>query len=460
MQRTEINHHAQRAARKNPALLFKLPSRHSSCFFRDIAKQLFKVHAPSTSWICAQIGAREHYAIPRVLHRSGKLEALFTDYWSHGIWHKLARSPRLASRRHEDLTDAEVYSFNTTAVLNGLRKRLRPATDPYSEFLRIGSRFGKKIRSSLARRREQHWENTIFFGYDTGFLQAAAWAKNQGAACIVGQMDPSRTEVEMVREEEKLWPGWTKTPILVPEEYFAWRKAEWALADAIMVNSQWTLDALVQQGVPVDKIHIVPLAYETEDSSEKAFPPPIKPDSEPLRVLFLGQVNLRKGIQYLLEAAKLLKTENIEIDIAGPIAIADQFVVKAPPNVRFHGAVTRDRVREFYNRADVFVLPTISDGFALTQLEAMAHGLPVITTPNCGRVVTEGVDGFIVPPRNATALAHRLKTLLEDPERLQAMRESAQLAVTRFNLDHLDKNLRALETSLKGPSQGVLPSFD
>ena len=460
MQRSEINHHAQRAARKNPALLFKLPSRHSSCFFRDIAKQLFKVHAPSTSWICAQIGAREHYAIPRVLHRSGKLEALFTDYWSHGLWHQLARSPRLASRRHEDLTDAEVYSFNTTSVLDGLRKRLRPATDPYSEFLRIGSRFGKKVRSSLARRREQHWENTIFFGYDTGFLQAAAWAKDQGAACIVGQMDPSRTEVEMVREEEKLWPGWTKTPILVPEEYFAWRKAEWALADAIMVNSQWTLDALVQQGVPVDKIHIVPLAYETEDSSEKASPPPVKPDSEPLRVLFLGQVNLRKGIQYLLEAAKLLKTENIEIDIAGPIAIADQFVVKAPPNVRFHGAVTRDRVREFYNRADVFVLPTISDGFALTQLEAMAHGLPVITTPNCGRVVTEGVDGFIVPPRNATALADRLKTLLEDPERLQAMRESAQLAVTRFNLDHLDKNLRALETSLKGPSQGVLPSFD
>jgi glycosyltransferase involved in cell wall biosynthesis len=460
VQRSEINHHAQRAARKNPAPLFKLPSRHSSCFFRDIAKQLFKVHAPSTSWICAQIGAREHYAIPRVLHRSGKLEALFTDYWSHGLWHQLARSPRLASRRHEDLTDAEVYSFNTTSVLDGLRKRLRPATDPYSEFLRIGSRFGKKVRSSLARRREQHWENTIFFAYDTGFLQAAAWAKDQGAACIVGQMDPSRTEFEMVREEEKLWPGWTKTPILVPEEYFAWRKAEWALADAIMVNSQWTLDALVQQGVPVDKIHIVPLAYETEDSSEKALPPPVKPDSEPLRVLFLGQVNLRKGIQYLLEAAKLLKTENIEIDIAGPIAIADQFVVKAPPNVRFHGAVTRDRVREFYNRADVFVLPTISDGFALTQLEAMAHGLPVITTPNCGRVVTEGVDGFIVPPRNATALADRLKTLLEDPERLQAMRESAQLAVTRFNLDHLDKNLRALETSLKGPSQGVLPSFD
>ena len=459
MRRSAINHRAQPAARKNPASVFKLPSRHSSCFFSQIAKQLFKVHAPSTSWICAQIGAREHYAIPRELHRSGKLEALFTDYWSHGIWHKFARSRRLTSRRHEDLSDAEVYSFNISTVLDGLRKRIRPSTEPYSEFLRIGSRFGKQVRSSLARRREQHWENTIFFGYDTGFLEAAAWAKDQGAICIVGQMDPSRTEVEMVRKEEKLWPGWAKTPILVPEEYFAWRKAEWALADAIMVNSQWTLEALVQQGVPVDKIHIIPLAYEAEDSSNELSPAPLKPDSEPLRVLFLGQVNLRKGIPYLLDAAKLLKSENIQIDIAGPIAIADQFVVKAAPNVRFHGAVTRDRVREFYKRADVFVLPTISDGFALTQIEAMAHGLPVITTPNCGRVVTDGHDGFIIPPRDAAALADRLRTLLEDPERLQAMREAAQHAVAKFNLDQLDKNLRALEASLKGPAPSSLPSF-
>ncbi|MEI8292625.1 MAG: glycosyltransferase family 4 protein, partial [bacterium] len=406
-----------------------------------------------------QIGAREHYAIPRVLHRSGRLEALYTDYWSRGLWHRLARSPRLASRWHEDLSDAEVYSFNTSSVWDGLRRRIRPSLEPYSEFLRIGSWFGRRVRSRMARRHGQDWENTIFFGYDTGFLEAAAWAKSQGAACVVCQMDPSRTEVEMVREEEKRWPGWAKSPLLVPEEYFAWRKAEWALADAIMVNSEWTRGALVLQGVPEQKLHIIPLAYEHENNSIPHLPPPLKDESEPLRVLFLGQVNLRKGIPDLLEAAKLLKSENIQIDIAGPIAIADQFVVKAPPNVRFHGAVTRDRVQEFYRRADVFILPTISDGFALTQLEAMAHGLPVITTPHCGRVVTDAVDGFIVPARSAVALADRLRTLLEDPERLQAMREAARLAVARFSLEHLGKNLRALETSLKGVSTVSLPSF-
>jgi glycosyltransferase involved in cell wall biosynthesis len=393
-----------------------------------------------------------------VLHRSGKLEALYTDYWSRGLWQKFLRSPRLTSRKHEDLSDAEVYSFNGTAVLDGFRKRVRPNTDAYSEFLRIGSKFGKQVRSKLIKRREQHWENTIFFGYDTGFLEAAAWAKNEGAHCIVCQMDPSRTEFDLVRAEEKRWPGWAKTPILVPEAYFAWRKAEWALADAIVVNSQWTLDALVQQGVPTEKIHIVPLAYEAGLDDNEESPTPLKPDGEPLRVLFLGQVNLRKGIPYLLEAARLVK--NIQVEIAGPIAIADQFVVKAAPNVRFHGAVSRDRVREFYREADVFVLPTISDGFALTQLEAMAHGLPVITTPHCGQVVTDGLDGFVIPARDSAALADRLRTLQDDPERLQAMREAAQLTVRRFSLNHLDKNLRTLEASVKGPSMDTLPSFD
>jgi len=360
---------------------------------------------------------------------------------------RLVGANRLKSRFHEELSDAEVYAFNASALGQGLAQRFAKRGNPYGAYLRVGSRFGRNVRSALRKRKEQHWENTVFFGYDTGFFEAAAWAKNRGAACVVGQMDPARTEVEMVREEEKLWSGWAKKPLVVPEEYFLWRQSEWALADIVMVNSRWTHDALLKQGVPESKIAIVPLAYEVDALQE---PSPIAPkrDNEPLRVLFLGQVNIRKGIPYLIEAARLLKGVPVQFDVVGPIAIADQFVVTAPANVRFHGAVTRDKVQDFYAQADVFVLPTISDGFALTQLEAMSHGLPVITTPNCGDVVTDGVDGFLVPARNATALAATLQTLVDDPERLQAMRESARARVGAFSLDQLDKDLRQLEARL------------
>ena len=360
---------------------------------------------------------------------------------------RLARANRLTIRFHEELSDAEVYAFNATALRQGLAQRFAKRDNPYAEYLRVGSRFGRNVRAALRKRKDQHWENTVFFGYDTGFFEAAAWAKNRGAACVVGQMDPARTEVEMVREEEKLWPGWAKKPLIVPEEYFLWRQSEWALADIVMVNSRWTHDALLKQGVPASKLAIVPLAYEV-DETKVLGPIPLKEGNDPLRVLFLGQVNIRKGIPYLIEAARLLKGAPVQFDIVGPIAIADQFVVSAPSNVRFHGSVTRDKVQNFYSQADVFVLPTISDGFALTQLEAMSHGLPVITTPNCGDVVSDGIDGFLVPARNAPALAEALLKLAEDPERLQAMRESARERVAAFSLDQLDKDLRQLEARL------------
>ena len=360
---------------------------------------------------------------------------------------RLARANRLTSRFHEELSDAEVYAFNATAIRQGLAQRFAKRDTPYGQYLRVGSRFGRNVRAALRKRKDQHWENTVFFGYDTGFFEAAAWAKNRGAACVVGQMDPARTEVEMVREEEKLWPGWAKKPLIVPEEYFLWRQSEWALADIVMVNSRWTHDALLNQGVPASKLAIVPLAYEV-DETKVLEPIPLKEVNDPLRVLFLGQVNIRKGIPYLIEAARLLKGAPVQFDIVGPISIADQFVVSSPSNVRFHGSVTRDKVQNFYSQADVFVLPTISDGFALTQLEAMSYGLPVITTPNCGDVVTDGVDGFLVPARNAPALAEALLKLAEDPERLQAMRVSARERVTAFSLDQLDKDLRQLEARL------------
>src|SRR5205823_3982903 len=107
----------------------------------------------------------------------------------------------------------------------------------------------------------------------------------------------------IVRAEAAKWPAWTDSPPVIPDAYFDRLAAEWAAADAVVVNSDWSADALVRQGVPREKIHVVPLAYD---------PPPIPPTLTlprkgggdkrgsgrgPLVVLWLGNVILRKGIQ-------------------------------------------------------------------------------------------------------------------------------------------------------------------
>jgi glycosyltransferase involved in cell wall biosynthesis len=440
------------------------------------------------NWITSQIGAREHYAVPRVLHREGKLERLYTDFWASAPWRligKLTGKGSMSSRCHADLLEAPVTGFNFHA-LKASRQRF---TNPYDGFFQIGRQFGELVvkdlekqsrverrvsRAMLAESRDKGrgtraqlpvTSSTVFFGYDTGFLEPARWIKTRGGKTIVCQMDPARYEVDLVKEEEKRWPGWAKRSVEVPEAYYRRREEEWAVADLVMVNSEWTKAALIRQGVSDDKIVVVPLAYEAGEVESKKWK--VKGENErgssrfnsstsqpfneqnPLRVLFLGQVILRKGIQYLMEAAMLLRNEAIHFDIVGSIGISDQAVSSAPSNMTFHGPVSRDRTEGFYRSADLFVLPTLSDGFALTQLEAMAHGLPVIATPNCGEVVTDGVDGLIVLASDSNALAEAFQLLIQDPEKLRSMSAATGAKVEQFSLGRLGENLEEVERRLK-----------
>jgi glycosyltransferase involved in cell wall biosynthesis len=408
------------------------------------------------AWICSQIGAREHFAVPRALHQAGRLAALYTDFWAGPIIHKMAvgRLRPLAARFHSDLDgqSAIVHSWNLRAL--GWEFFLRRKFDgdspsgrsPYHDFIEVGRRFAKCVREDLKRRPDLK-PDSIFFAYDTGALEALEWCRERGVKCILNQMDPNRVEVELVRSEEKQWPGWVSEAIQVPEEYFVRREQEWFLADRVVVNSEFSRQALLRQGVPPEKLAVVPLCYEPEKSQR----PEVRSQKSkhPLRVLFLGQVILRKGIQYLVEAAKLLVNENIHFDVVGPIGISREAMATAPGNVTFHGRTGRDQAAAWYRRSHLFVLPTLSDGFAITQLEAMAHGLPVIATPCCGEVVSDGVDGFVVPARDAGALALAFQRYLTQPDLLPSQSAAALVKAGQFTLDRLAANLTRLETGLK-----------
>jgi glycosyltransferase involved in cell wall biosynthesis len=170
--------------------------------------------------------------------------------------------------------------------------------------------------------------------------------------------------------------------------------------------------------------------------------------TRPLNVLFLGQVILRKGIQYLIEAAKHLRDEPVRFEIVGPVGISEQAVKSAPAGMAFHGRASRDQIGAWYRQCDVFVLPTLSDGFAITQIEAMAHGLPVIATPSCGDVVTEGVDGFLVPPREVKSLTAAIRRYLSEPGLLLTQSVAALEKSRQFKLNALAPRLQSVGESL------------
>ncbi len=404
---------------------------------------------PPVQWLVSQIGSREHYAVPRAFHARGHLWRLYTDVWLGPRSARWAGSlpgslASLGNRSHPDLPSSRVTSFPLLSVRQRLRRRSRAQSDVYDGYDAFGRAFAEAVNRHV-RGSELDPVRSAAFLFSTGALETARLMRETGVPVVVDQLDPGRLDERMFRAEAERWPGWEPIPGLVPDSYYARLAEEWRLADRVLVNSNWSRRNLLDEGVDPAKIVVVPLCYEP--TSGPPAPRVATLGRRPLTVLWLGQVILRKGIPYLFEAARLLSKSDVKFIVAGRVGISEWAVASAPPNVKVLGRVTRAQTAALWAEADLFVLPTLSDGFALTQLEAMAAGLPVVATPNCGDVVTPGADGLIVPPADAAALAEAIRSLDADRDRL-AMMSAAATATAGHRRFSLAGYAEAVEASL------------
>jgi glycosyltransferase involved in cell wall biosynthesis len=436
-------------------------------------------------WVCCQLGAREHYAIPRALSRLGTLDWLITDAWvpPSSILAKISAG-NLADRFQNELSDALVMAFNSSAILFEMLARARRLAE-WETITARNQWFQRKVVSALtslaagaaakaADFRHLTSDSPVLLSYSYTALEPFRYAKSRGWKTVLAQIDPGPVEEAIVAEEVARVPelagGWQPAP---PEYWDSWRK-ECELADRIVVNSEWSREGLVRGGVAGEKISIIPLAYEapeirSQKSAAFAEAPAARevrearlyPDrftqERPLRVLFLGLINLRKGAARLLEAAKILRDEPVEFWMVGPVEIANTNTIgdagrrRFPQGngyrVRWFGPVTRKQATEFYGNADVFILPTLSDGFAITQLEAQAHGLPVIASKNCGKVVENGVNGIILQEPSGACIADAIRACTADPNCLRQFAAASQLR-DKFTLHGLAQRLEELGATL------------
>ena len=385
-------------------------------------------------WIVSQEGSRQSYAVPLAFHRLGLLRRFYVDTWCRWGRPLFRQGPKglraLATHFNAELPPELVFSFNASVLFSRAqfhfqRSRFSPE-ELAAEYCRFGKQFAELVRNHLCHEKLDP-DRDAFFGFNTNCLETIEYLREKEILTVVDQVDPGKVEEDLCVEEAERWSDWAKNPGRMPQSYWDRLAAEWHAADLVLVNSQWSADALVKQGVPPNKIIVVPLAIDFEGSR------PVLAEGT-LKVLWLGSVILRKGIQYLIEAARLLGKRKIEFLIAGPLGISETAVKSFPANVRLLGRITRDQLQSIYRQAHVFVLPTLSDGFAITQLEAMSHGLPVVVTPNCGRVVTDEVDGLVVPARDGKVLADALARLDDDRDLLRTMSSNALLTASKYDL--------------------------
>jgi len=407
-------------------------------------------------WLCCQVGAREHYAIPRALFRRKLLGRLVTDAWvpPSSFLAKLSGF-KLADRFHNELRDAPVISFNSSLILFEVPARVRHLTDWPKIFAR-NRWFQRKVVSYL-RSSELSAINPqpILLSYSYTALEAFRHAKSRGWKTVLVQIDPGPEEERIVAAEVARVPELAGNWQPAPAEYWvSWRK-ECDLADRIVVNSKWSQEGLIRSGVATEKLSVIPLAYEPPRvASERLTGPRLQrryPDrftnERPLRVLFLGQVNLRKGIARLLEGARMLRDEPVEFWIVGPVQITNATTKVGDARVKWFRPATQSQAAEKFRAADLFILPTLSDGFAITQLEAQAHGLPIMTSTSCGGVVESGLNGILLEEPSAACIAAAIRDCIADPSQLQSLAAASRVA-NEFTIDALAQRLQELGATL------------
>ncbi len=382
-------------------------------------------------WICCQLGAREHYAVPRALQLNGSLAELITDLWM--------RSGRFG-RFHPELSHAQVTAPSFSRLLFEIKASRRSGWDLVK---RRNDWFQQRALDHL-NKQPANGTRTVF-AYSYAAERIFKFARERGWKTVLGQIDPGPAEERIIADLTEKFAaarnGWEPAPIEYQE---SWQN-ECALADHIVVNSTWSQKALLTEGVPAEKIKVVPLAYETTRKSSlfaRRFPK-VFTSARPLRVLFLGQVNLRKGIGQLFEAIQLLTGEHVEFWFVGPVQVSIPPRLQQHQQVRWFGVAPRSEVDAYYQEADVFILPTLSDGFGLTQLEAQSWKLPVIASRCCGEVVSDGVNGVILEEVSGEAIAEVLMKFLRSPAILKAMSASSAID-DRFSLKTLASSLAAL----------------
>ncbi len=407
-------------------------------------------------WLCCQLGAREHYAIPRALFRLGMLEYLLTDAWvrpSSFLVKICPRESKLRERFHNELRDSPVAAFNSSLIVFEALARAR-GFRRWARIIARNSWFQRNVVFFLRSQLSTINYQPILLSYSYTALEPFRYAKAHGWTTVLVQIDPGPEEEAIVAEEAARVPelaaGWQP----VPAEYWASWREECKLADRIVANSESSRKGLIRAGVPSEKLAVVQLAYESREMKDqepemrraRSYPARFTRE-RPMRVLFLGQVNLRKGIARLLEAAQILRNEPVEFWLVGPVQVTNSSTIVHPERVKWFGPVTREKAAEYYRNADVFVLPTLSDGFAITQLEAQAHGLPLIASKFCGKVVESGRNGIILEQPTATYIAAAIRDCLDKPKRLQKLAAASRVH-DEFKIEALARRLRELGATL------------
>jgi starch synthase len=352
------------------------------------------------------IGKFHLFALARELLKKGMLERIFSGYPSWKL-------------RDEDIPPERLETFPWLQT-------------PYMALGKWGllgdGRFQRELAWHAHETLDRHVANNlpesdVLFVLSGSGLACGREAQKRGAKYICDRGSSHiRYQDAILREEFRRWG---ETFAGIDPRVIAKEESEYEVCDVITVPSAFAYRSFLEMGVPESKLRKVPYGADLRRFKKVA-----TPDPEAFDVLFVGQVAFQKGVPDLIEAFRLVKHPKKRLRIVGGMRPEMARYLKrrsVQTDIELPGHIPQKELKHIMSRSHVMILPSIQEGLALVQAQALACGCPVIGTRHTGAedLFTDGKEGFIVPIRDPQAIADRLQLLADDPHRQAAMSEAA-----------------------------------
>ena len=352
------------------------------------------------------IGKFHLFALARELHKKGILQRIFSGYPSWKL-------------RAEDIPEERLETFPWLQT-------------PYMALAKWGllgdGKFQRELVWYAHETLDRHVENRlpetdILFALSGSGLACGTAAQQRGAKYICDRGSSHiRYQDAILREEFARWGESFKG---VDPRVIAKEEEEYEAADAITVPSTFAYRSFLEMGVPESRLRKIPYGVDLRRFEKVGDPPP-----DTFDVLFVGQVAFQKGVPYLIEAFRKFKHPKKRLRVVGGMRPEMDRYIKThpmPDNVEFLGHIPQTKLKNLMSYSHVMILPSIQEGLALVQAQALACGCPVIGTWHTGAedLFTDGKEGFIVPIRDPHAITDHLTLLADAPNRRTTMSEAA-----------------------------------
>lgn len=282
----------------------------------------------------------------------------------------------------------------------------------------------------------------FFIGFNNYVLNQMKILKPKNIVLILDQRTAHGEVEKRIGLDE-----WGKVPVNLHPEMMKRKAEEIEIADYILVPSDFVYNSMVDNDVDERKLILLPYGY----NPDLFFVKDVNKENNKFNLIFVGSICHRKGCEYLLKAFDNIcrQYKDISLTMVGNVEKEfEETFDKYKEKINYLGFVDNEKLVELYNKADVFVFPSLCEGSALVTYEAAACGLPLIVTENTGSIVQNKKEGLVINERSVVDIERAIIYMYENPAELSKMRSQVLSTIQNYTWEKYGERLSEIIKSV------------